>query len=293
MDIERRGFEGRDLRGRMGLGGSFLLLCLAIGAVFLGGVRLGLHLRWFAIEGIEVGDLWLVRGLPIEAGLALLGALLAGATWARAGFVRGLALLVLLGALIAGGCLVLEPRDRRDAVLAWGGDLWLGLVWRGEDGERLRGPVAVPPDGAFIARPDGTTVRIVNNPDARNPTWAQLQAFLRADRTDEIRYEPGRFVCACFAELLHNNAEVAGWRCAYVTIGFHDDCDGHSLNAFRTTDRGLIFVDCTGSSDNFGRPQDRVVRLAENCEYQPRLLFEADGWTYESMGLVRRIAVCW
>ena len=52
-------------------------------------------------------------------------------------------------------------------------------------------------------------------------------------------------VCADFAEIVHNNAEVLGIKSAYVTITFEDGSE-HTLNAFNTIDRGLLFIDCTG-----------------------------------------------
>ncbi len=55
-------------------------------------------------------------------------------------------------------------------------------------------------------------------------------------------------VCADFAEDVHNNAEAKGIRAAWVGIEFREAGDGHALNAFETTDRGLVYVDCTGTS---------------------------------------------
>ncbi len=92
-------------------------------------------------------------------------------------------------------------------------------------------------------------VHLVDNPGAEDPTWEELVAFLLADGTDRREYVSGSFVCADFAEELHNNAEAAGLRAAYVAVAFHDESPGHALNAFCTVDRGLVFVDCTHSSD--------------------------------------------
>jgi hypothetical protein len=49
-----------------------------------------------------------------------------------------------------------------------------------------------------------------------------------------------------FAEMLHNNAEQAGIRAAFVGINFAGKKIGHAINAFQTTDMGLVHVDCTG-----------------------------------------------
>ena len=54
-------------------------------------------------------------------------------------------------------------------------------------------------------------------------------------------------VCADFAEDVHNNAEVQGIKAAWVGIDFVGDDEGHALNAFMTTDKGLVYIDCTGA----------------------------------------------
>ena len=92
----------------------------------------------------------------------------------------------------------------------------------------------------------GHEVKIVNSPNAVNPTWQQLLTFLENDDTDQEAYVYGLRVCAHFAEELHNKAEEAGFRAAWVAIQFSENIEGHALNAFETTDRGLVYVDCTG-----------------------------------------------
>ena len=46
--------------------------------------------------------------------------------------------------------------------------------------------------------------------------------------------------------MLHNNAEAAGIRAALVGVFFEGQIIGHGLNAIKTTDRGLVYVDSTG-----------------------------------------------
>ena len=97
----------------------------------------------------------------------------------------------------------------------------------------------------YGANPD-EPVALINNEVAENPTWHELESFLIADITDENSYLPGIRVCSEFAAELHNNAEKAGIRAAWVALDFEDDAEGHALNAFETTDQGLVFIDCTG-----------------------------------------------
>jgi len=92
----------------------------------------------------------------------------------------------------------------------------------------------------------GTGIKLINNPQAHDPTWQELMNFLSLDSTDERSYLGSIYVCGSFAEDVHNNAEAAGLRAAWVGIDFVDGGDGHALNAFMTTDNGLVFIDCTG-----------------------------------------------
>jgi hypothetical protein len=90
------------------------------------------------------------------------------------------------------------------------------------------------------------SVVLLNNETAENPTWHELKSFLISDTTDENSYLPGIRVCSEFAAELHNNAERDGIRAAWVALEFKDDSEGHALNAFETTDQGLVFIDSTG-----------------------------------------------
>ena len=108
-------------------------------------------------------------------------------------------------------------------------------------------------NGAVVVRGDGEPIELINNPNAINPTYAELVAFIKEDSTDEHPYTNGSFfpvsllyVCSDFAEDVHNNAEAAGIRAAWVGIDFEGNDDGHALNAFETTDKGLVYIDCTG-----------------------------------------------
>jgi hypothetical protein len=138
--------------------------------------------------------------------------------------------------------------------------------------------------GAYIIGADGHYIELFNNPDAHDPSWKELEEFLREDDTDTIPYDFSSFVCADFAERLHNNAEQAGLRTAYVTItlgpcDYYPTIGGHALNAFDTTDEGLVFVDCTGLSEQGPKYFDKVVSVEEGQEYQPRLVFKQSNWS--------------
>jgi hypothetical protein len=105
-------------------------------------------------------------------------------------------------------------------------------------------------DGKIVAGGDGEPIELTDNPNATDPTYAELLAFLEADQTDKYSYIVGppkvAYVCADFAKDVHNNAEAAGIRAAWVGIEIEGQTEGHALNAFETTDMGLVFIDCTG-----------------------------------------------
>lgn len=91
-------------------------------------------------------------------------------------------------------------------------------------------------------------VQLIGNETATDPTWQQLESFLTADKTDEKEYVAGSFMCGAFAEELHNNAEATGIRAAWVSLYFEGGSVGHALDAFYTTDRGLVYIDCSGKT---------------------------------------------
>jgi len=192
-------------------------------------------------------------------------------------------------------------------------------------------------DGCYDDK--GNFIILINNKNATNPTYAQLLNFLENDKTDEYPYTYtnlfGGFyygtaeshvdlqniqniidrtaqpkhpdICADFAERLHNDAEMAGIRCAYVSLelsGYTDPNNfgissdtGHALDAFQTTDRGLVYVDDTGWVPNEQHPS-RAVKIANPIvgqQYITTNLFPEVGWnsSAESMGTVTDIESIW
>ena len=53
------------------------------------------------------------------------------------------------------------------------------------------------------------------------------------------------YVCSGFSQDLHNNAEKAGIKCAWVGCEFTQG-EGHAFNEIQTTDKGIVYIDCTG-----------------------------------------------
>lgn len=119
----------------------------------------------------------------------------------------------------------------------------------------LRNPDYIYEDGAVLVNGAGNPVRLINNSEAEDVSYAELLDFIRQDTTDRIPYvERGSasgekpFVCSDFAEAVHNNAEAAGIRAGYLSIDWEDGSIGHAINVFETTDMGIVYIDCTGRS---------------------------------------------
>ena len=124
----------------------------------------------------------------------------------------------------------------------------------------------------------GEPVALQENAVAEDPSWEELKEFLRHDDTDEQLYMPGLFVCADFANMLHDRAESLGIRAAYVSVDFVDG-PGHAMNAFDTIDKGRVYIDCTGpglnvavsgellGSHDIPVSYDKVAYIASGQEY--------------------------
>ena len=167
--------------------------------------------------------------------------------------------------------------------------------WVGPDGESEYENVIVR--DAYLVGADGHRIELFNNPEAKNPTWSELKAFLRQDRTDEYYYDEDSFVCSGFAEMLHNNAEEVGIRAAYVDVELEGEPSGHAANAFNTIDRGLLYIDCTGlrEEDSYPCSCDTIVIIEMGLEYIAESIFPCSGWssTWESIGRVTDVYIQW
>lgn len=138
---------------------------------------------------------------------------------------------------------------------------------------------------------------LVNNPEATNISYVELRNFLFEDDTDKIPYIVDEYTCGEFAETLHNNAEGSGIKAAFVGIQFQDGSVGHAFNAFITTDRGLIYIDVTGSEPGQPRPThlDRIVSTLEPGKARTAELIWNDGMWYmiPDYKVVSQIEVYW
>jgi hypothetical protein len=137
---------------------------------------------------------------------------------------------------------------------------------------------------------DRGKIHLVENPNAVDPTWQQLEAFLIADNTDKEAYDLETHPCGVFAEELQNNAEAAGIRAAWVAIDFVGGGDGHALDAFNTTDKGLVFIDCTGGSNSSDVAQPQQGESWGKADDWDKVAYLSIGQEYGLISL--SVAVC-
>ncbi|WP_367343760.1 hypothetical protein [Methanomethylovorans sp.] len=144
-------------------------------------------------------------------------------------------------------------------------------------------------------------MQLVHNETAHDPTWDELITFLRKDDTDRQQYQDRVFDCTQFAERLHNNAEQAGIRAAVVTIFWYNNSTGHALNAFETTDKGLTFVDCTGSDSIAYVEKDKnygtiSIYLASDPDYGSFVRYKENkdaAGVFEDTQIIEAVYIYW
>ncbi len=141
---------------------------------------------------------------------------------------------------------------------------------------------------------DKQPIQLENNLAAVDVSREYLLQFLLEDGTDRIPYVEGAFDCSEFAETLHNSAEKAGIRAAYVCLNFAGTGSGHAINAFQTTDAGLVFVDCTGQPVPHSCSLDCTAEVKIGQVYAPELVSPCPyivGLT--PLGTVTDIGITW
>jgi hypothetical protein len=106
-----------------------------------------------------------------------------------------------------------------------------------------------------------------STPTLKDPSYYELLNFLKADDTDQINDLNN------VPYIVQKNARVAGWNCATVLITTNKF--SITLNAFNTTDKGIIYINDrkgsvigqTGGFYNWDRKITVEVGKAWICEY--------------------------
>jgi hypothetical protein len=109
---------------------------------------------------------------------------------------------------------------------------------------------------------------------------------LKADRTDEQPYT-STYVCSDFAKALHDNAEAAGIKAGWVGA----EGANHAFNVFETTDKGTVYIDCTGVPGG-ATLQDKQLNVVIGQSLSGKYLFR-QGTITGMEGTVTSLLVYW
>ena len=141
----------------------------------------------------------------------------------------------------------------------------------------------------------GLPIVLISNSTATNPTWANLQNFILSDKTDQNKYVTGTYTCGDYARDVYDNAEKSGIRAAFVAVEFSDGW--HACDAFQTSDRGLVFIDCGGLAPGQAGPAncDKTVNVKLGIDYVPVSMVPQSGWStvWDDMGKILDVQVYW
>lgn len=146
-------------------------------------------------------------------------------------------------------------------------------------------------DGECHTGGDGSVITITNYDNAKDPTYDQLFTFLKEDKTDEHRYIMNQFICTEFAKNVHDNAEKNGIKCAFIGCDFKEGGIGHAFNMFNTTDRGIVYIDCTGTPQG-STYEDKILDCAVGKPLTSHYLFKDDS-TGNAMGTAGKLYTYW
>ncbi|WP_440946738.1 hypothetical protein ACSAZL_00095 [Methanosarcina sp. T3] len=133
---------------------------------------------------------------------------------------------------------------------------------------------------------NGEVLTLTNYNNAVNPTYDQLLAFLKADKTDEKPYT-STYVCSDFAKALHDSAEAAGIKAGWVGA----EGVNHAFNVFETTDKGTVYIDCTGVPGG-ATLQDKQLNVVIGQPLSGKYLFR-QGTITGMEGTVTSLLVYW
>jgi hypothetical protein len=88
--------------------------------------------------------------------------------------------------------------------------------------------------------------------------------FLKEDKTNENRYVDQVFDCVTFTKIVKENANSKGIKCGVVSLDLTGTKRiGHAINAFETTDRGIVYFDPQTDGERFGIYVGGTYKLSE------------------------------
>ena len=93
--------------------------------------------------------------------------------------------------------------------------------------------------GIEAGRDDGRSSRV----KLHEPSYAEVIDFLEHDETNLEEYVEDEYICTDFSARVNNSAEAEGIRCILVLLSYKNNKMGHAMVAFRTTDKGTVFIE--------------------------------------------------
>jgi hypothetical protein len=102
----------------------------------------------------------------------------------------------------------------------------------------------------LILNGTGSPMVLTENASARDPSMAELLAFLADDSTELHPAVKYYYMCADYARQLHDNAEALGIRAGVVSIRFNTTY--HAADYF-VADGCIVIVDDSSGVDKFAR----------------------------------------
>jgi hypothetical protein len=126
-----------------------------------------------------------------------------------------------------------------------------------------------------------------NKYQQHDPLYSEVATFIANDRTDELPYDDENFDCDNYVELINNNAENQGIRCALVIIYFYDSNAGHALVGFNTADKGMVYIE--------PQTDDWVENLEIGNDYWSDCVIPSGNYDYEEKpdDTIRQILHIW
>lgn len=102
--------------------------------------------------------------------------------------------------------------------------------------------------------------------NATDVSYNNLKSFLSANDIEQLVYADSSYRPVEYAALLHDKAESSGINCTVIGSGIVSDNPANAIDAFLTTDKGMVYVDTTAmnvSQDNYTVPLDEIQLLRE------------------------------
>ncbi|MBN1690030.1 MAG: hypothetical protein JW901_03305 [Dehalococcoidia bacterium] len=94
--------------------------------------------------------------------------------------------------------------------------------------------------------------------------YEEVLGFLKEDKTDEQEFIDQYFDCISFANDLKERATTHGIKCAVVSMDLTGTKRiGHAINAFETTDRGIVYFDPQTDGQRYGIEVGGYYTLSE------------------------------